>query len=105
VSYATLAQTAVADDGTFWIPADLPVARLRDGTNLVAVEMHQSSVSSSDISFDLALVANFSSVPPKVNFTRWPVLLGGNGHYYESVAVTAGITWDAASTAATNRGG
>ena len=105
VSYATLAQTAVADDGTLWIPVDLPVKRLRTGTNVVAVEMHQSSVTSSDISFDLALVANFSSIPAKVNFARWPAFLGGNGHYYESVAVPAGITWDAASAAAANRGG
>ncbi len=42
---------------------------------------------------------------PKINWAHWPALTGGNDHYYESVAVPAGITWDAASAAATNRGG
>ena len=105
VSYATFAQSAVLDDGTFWIPADLPPGVLRNGTNVVAVEMHQSAGNSSDLSFDLRLVANFPRIPPKVNFAHWPAASGGNGHYYESVAVSGGITWDAASTAATNRGG
>jgi hypothetical protein len=105
VSYATFAQSAVLDDGTIWIPADLPVGALRNGTNVVAVEMHQNSGASTDLSFDLALVGNFLNAPAKVTFSHWPATLGGNDHYYESVSVPAGITWDAASTAATNRGG
>ena len=105
VTYATLAQSAVADDGTLWVPVDLPPTRLRNGTNVVAVEIHQNSVSSSDISFDLELVANFPPMAAFLNFAHWPALAGGNGHYYEAVAVPAGISWDAASAGATNRGG
>lgn len=105
VAYTTFALSAVLDDGDFWIPFDLPVSALRAGTNVVAVEMHQSAANSSDLSFDLGLAANFPLTVPKVNWSHWPILTGGNDHYYESVAVSAGITWDAASTAATNRGG
>jgi hypothetical protein len=46
-----------ADDGkTFWeIPAS--VALLVEGTNVIAVEVHQASFTSGDVSFDLELLA------------------------------------------------
>ena len=56
ISYATLSSTTVnnADETRFYL---LPVdaGQLRAGTNLLAVEIHQSSTNSSDIAFDLAL--------------------------------------------------
>lgn len=36
---------------------------------------------------------------------QWTVASGGNGHYYDVIAVPDGITWDAASAAATADGG
>lgn len=36
---------------------------------------------------------------------QWTVAQGGNGHFYEVVSAPDGITWAAASQAATNRGG
>lgn len=35
----------------------------------------------------------------------WQIGAGGNGHYYELIAVPGGITWNNASVSATNRGG
>jgi hypothetical protein len=105
VTSVTLAQAGAPDDGTFWVAADLPVTRLRNGTNVLAVEIHQNSVTSSDISFDLELVSNFPPVPGFLNFAHWPAPIGGNGHFYEAVPVPAGLTWDAASARATNRAG
>lgn len=46
--------------------ASLGVELLRAGTNLVAVEVHQQSVTSSDISFDLELTGTFLNSPPLV---------------------------------------
>jgi hypothetical protein len=56
INYLTLASTAVgsADESTFFeflIPSD----DLVTGTNLLAAEIHQSSITSSDISFNLEL--------------------------------------------------
>jgi len=46
----------VANDGNgFFQPFEVPKKKLKIGQNLVAVEIHQSSPSSSDISFDLML--------------------------------------------------
>jgi hypothetical protein len=41
---------------TCWTEYALPAGALRAGTNVIAVEVHQSSPSSSDLSFDLELV-------------------------------------------------
>ncbi len=58
ITYTTLATANLggADESTF-VGFDLSPAFLRDGVNTLAVEVHQSSPTSSDISFDLALEA------------------------------------------------
>ena len=55
VTYTTLASTAV-EDGT-WFNAAVDPLRLVAGSNIVAVEVHQSSRTSSDVSFDFELTA------------------------------------------------
>ena len=56
IGYTTRAAAGVsgADEARFY-EFQLPINVLRRGMNLVAVEIHQSSGSSSDISFDLAI--------------------------------------------------
>ncbi len=54
VAYNTLA-SAAADDGAGFINATVPVSALASGTNVLAVEIHQTAVTSSDVSFDLEL--------------------------------------------------
>lgn len=56
VNYQTFAFNA-ADDGTVFYSANAPASLLVAGTNVVAVEIHQVSLTSSDISFDLELTA------------------------------------------------
>ena len=41
-----------------WVEAAVPVSVLRAGVNTVAVEVHQNTASSSDVSFDLRLTAS-----------------------------------------------
>lgn len=53
-----------------WFSYPINPALLHNGTNTLAVEIHQAAVNSSDISFDLQLVAMESTTP---QFTSWNV--------------------------------
>lgn len=56
VTYTTFASEAL-DDGTLFFSTNVPASLLVAGTNLLAVEIHQNTLTSSDISFDLQLEA------------------------------------------------
>lgn len=56
-TYLTLASNA-ADDGNTTQTTTLTLAQLPTGNHTIAAEIHQTSASSSDISFDMELVAN-----------------------------------------------
>src|SRR5258706_2937328 len=58
VTAATLAPIAATDDGQNFWPHSFSAAALVSGNNVLAVEVHQTALTSSDISFDLELVAN-----------------------------------------------
>jgi hypothetical protein len=51
-----------------------------------------------------ALIPLFASQLALANPIQWSPTIGGNGHYYELVNAT-GLSWDAASIAAEDRGG
>jgi hypothetical protein len=56
ISYTTLASTSIGGaDESAWNPATINPKLLVSGTNVLAVEIHQSDATSSDISFDLSL--------------------------------------------------
>ena len=57
VLYSSLC-TNCADNGTVIQSATLPTAALVTGTNVITAEVHQSSVTSSDLVFDLKLTGN-----------------------------------------------
>ena len=73
VTYLTPALSAVADENA-WLTTNLNTALLVDGTNVIAVEIHQSSRTSSDISFDFALngtsLGSFLNQPPDLFLTK-----------------------------------
>ena len=86
VVYSTnWAVTAVggADETTFFTTNVSP-GLLVNGTNLIAVEIHQQSAASSDVSFDLRLTA-LTYEAPAITYTAagspfeldWPALPGG----------------------------
>ncbi|MGZ8516565.1 MAG: purple acid phosphatase family protein, partial [Chitinophagaceae bacterium] len=58
VTYTTLATAAASDDGATTQVFSLSSSAFVAGNNTVAVEIHQNSATSSDISFDMALLAN-----------------------------------------------
>ena len=61
LTYTSLASSAI-DDDTYYT-ASVPVSRFVVGSNVIAVEIHQAAVTSSDISFDLQLSAPVASGP------------------------------------------
>lgn len=75
--YSTYASATVGGSGeTTWLSTTIG-SNLVTGTNVVAVEIHQRSGSSSDISFDFKLTA-YASIPTAV--TRGPYLQKGNSN-------------------------
>ena len=70
IANTTLATAAITGaDETTWVTTSIAPAALLAGTNVIAVEMHQSSVGSSDLRFDLSLAGAES-----VSLTRGPYL-------------------------------
>lgn len=65
VGYSTLALTPVTS--TQWVTALLPTNGLVQGTNLVAVEVHQYAATSGDLIMDLALTALVNEQVPVVH--------------------------------------
>lgn len=85
ITYLTRALTAVSDlDEDAFYSTNVSPALLRDGPNVVAVEVHQSSPTSSDLSFDLQL-EGIADGPPRLDAVRidnrvtlaWPALPAG----------------------------
>ncbi len=57
VSYTTLASASASDDGKTWLLANVSPSLFVAGANVIAAEVHQDAVNSSDITFDLFLTA------------------------------------------------
>ena len=58
LSYSTLASVAVdATEEVSYETVDIPVSLLREGSNVIAAEVHQINATSSDLSFNLELQA------------------------------------------------
>ncbi len=72
ITYLSLATSAAggATESTFFDFGIDGTGKLRAGNNVLAVEVHQSSPSSSDVSFDLGLTA--FNVPPTYGFYHPP---------------------------------
>jgi hypothetical protein len=63
VTYLTPALFA-GDDGSTFVPTAVPASFLREGSNLIAVEIHQSTPDSTDLSFDMDLSGVATAILP-----------------------------------------
>jgi 3',5'-cyclic AMP phosphodiesterase CpdA len=72
-SYATLATASIANSGADIYSATLNTSLFTSGNNIIAVEVHQSAATSSDLFFDMELVGVTT-----VSLTRGPYLQLGN---------------------------
>jgi len=67
VSYATLAASAIGGlEETVFVSTFFTENHLKEGPNVLAVEVHQSDAASSDLGFDLELLSGFQPAPPTV---------------------------------------
>jgi hypothetical protein len=55
IKHSTLASSSISDDGNVWVTLSVDVARIKPGNNVMAVEVHQSGPTSSDLKFDMRL--------------------------------------------------
>lgn len=68
IGYTTLAESAIGGDGeSTFLQFDIPTSVLQNGSNTVAVEIHQAMLTSSDISFDLTLTGIGDSIPAQIS--------------------------------------
>jgi len=67
VNYLTLASNTVSGiEETTWFTNTIKTSDLREGRNVLAVELHQAAANSSDLSFDLALDARRILLAPSI---------------------------------------
>jgi hypothetical protein len=77
VTHTTLASVAIGGvDETTFFQTNISPNFLVNGTNVIAVEIHQANVTSTDISFDLQLVGSDTAATPLI--TRGPYLQSGS---------------------------
>ncbi len=96
INSTTLASVAVANaEESQWFDIPLDPSKLVAGTNVLAVELHQSGVTSSDISFDFELRAAAAQIPPPVVTLVTPldhaVSNQGNVTFTADVSAQAGL--------------
>ena len=93
VSYTTRASVAIGGaDESAWLEAPIDPARLVAGTNVIAVEVHQQSPTSSDVSFDLELRGTSAQTQaPAISLTS---------PSHQSVSNLATVTFTASASAA-----
>ena len=110
----TLATTAIAtaDENTV-VEAEVDGSSLLTGTNVIAVEVHQSGPESTDISFDLELTG--AAIPPRVPALtvertptllrlRWPLVATGFRPWYTDSLVPP-VVWQPANASTLRTGG
>ena len=93
---STFASATASDDGGTWQTTVLALGTFNIGDNTIAVEIHQRTASSSDISFNLELIGNTS--PPITTNTkhiRW----GTTNNPLQGLT----ITWSNLTTASTDQ--
>jgi hypothetical protein len=88
VTYSTFADLVVAgDEETTFFTTNISANWLAAGTNIIAVEIHQANTNSTDVSFDLELIAYACPSAPQLNAARagkmvvlsWPAAIANFG--------------------------
>ncbi len=89
VDYNTLATSAVggSDETTYFETRTGNL--LQDGLNVIAVELHQASLTSSDLSFDLEVGFKFPPLQP----TPFPLEKESAWHYLDNGTSLDAVTW------------
>ncbi|MFT5408655.1 MAG: hypothetical protein ACI9NC_001365 [Verrucomicrobiales bacterium] len=99
ISYSTRAQSSVGgDDEETFFPWSLDPTALVAGENVVCVEIHQSSPSSSDLGFDMNL-RGMVAAPPAGTSLLWKKQSGpGNVTFSDDESLNSTVDFDEAGT-------
>ena len=89
ITYTTLASLSLPS--TLWTSALLATNGLIQGTNVVAVEVHQAAVSSPDLIMDLSLTARVNEQVPIVHGQFGLTKTGENVHLFSSTSPSVRI--------------
>lgn len=94
-AYATLATTAIANNGADIYTAIISSAMFNSGNNIIAVEIHQNALTSSDLFFDMELTG-LTSITAALS--RGPYLQMGNQtgimlRWRTDVPTNSRVTW------------
>jgi len=71
-TYSSWSTATCADDGNTWLSTTLTLGTLLTGNNTIAVEVHQASAGSSDVTFDLQMQGLIGT--PGATITRGPYI-------------------------------
>jgi len=103
ISYTNFASTAMTGfTRHIFYPTNIPVANLPVGTNLVAVELHQSSATNVTAGFDMELIGTGGLLPlpslsiiPTNNYfvLNWPDSNGGSFSLYSTTNLVDATGW------------
>jgi hypothetical protein len=112
IAYNTLASSSLSPplENTF-IQTNLSPALIAPGTNILAVEIHQGVIDSSDISFDLELTGTLIQPEPQIGLRvlagsselRWPAL-AGTFRPEQTTNLAPPAIWSPVTNAAVNDG-
>lgn len=72
ITYSTFAASDASDDGQTFLNNTIPSTYFVNGDNYICIEVHQFTLSSSDVSFDFSIIGN--SAPPVPVLVRGPYL-------------------------------
>jgi acid phosphatase type 7 len=105
IAFNTLASSAASDDGNTVITQNLPTGTFTNGNNVIAVEIHQSGPTSSDITWTAELLG-ITSLPP-ANLVKGPYLQIGTPtsmivRWETDIASDTKVAYGTSSTALTS---
>lgn len=108
ITYTNLALTAMTGyTAHIFYPTNIAVTGLPPGTNLIAAEIHQSSVTNSTLGFDMELIGSGYLLPtPALSITpsggnvqlSWPITNGHSFTLYSTTNLAGAWTMTAATT-------
>lgn len=92
-AYNTLATTAASDDGNGVLSVTIPSAQFVSGNNIIAVEIHQAAINSSDISFDMELIGNTHPIISRGPYLQLGTIDGVTIRWRTDTATDSKVTW------------
>lgn len=111
--HTSLALSTQPDDGAAYYTTNLSPSLFLAGNNLIAVEVHQNSMTSSDVSFDLMLwgiapagtAVHVVQTSPTQAEVSWPDSTPGTAQLYSTTDLNAPVSWSLVGLPVTQSGG